>query len=54
MIRHEGNATHDEQHGTGVLGDFETFIFHHITAFITLQSYKKIPTYPNFPGTILY
>ena len=23
LIRHEGDATHNEQHGTGVLGDFK-------------------------------
>ena len=28
LIRHERNAAHDEQHCTGVLRDFETFLFH--------------------------
>lgn len=28
LIRHEGDAAHDEQHRTGVLRDFKTFVFH--------------------------
>ena len=28
LIRHQRNAAHDEQHRTGILRDFETFVFH--------------------------
>ena len=28
LIRHHRNAAHDEQHRTGILRDFETFVFH--------------------------
>ena len=33
LIRHERNAAHDEQHRTGVLRDFETFVFHGVSCF---------------------
>ena len=28
LVRHEGNAAHDEQHCTGVTRDFEMCVFH--------------------------
>ena len=28
LIRHQRNTAHNEQHRTGVLRDFETFVFH--------------------------
>ena len=34
LIRHEGDATDDEQHRTGILRDFKARVFHTIRCFL--------------------
>lgn len=43
LIGYERDAAYDEQHGTGVLGDFEAIVFHSVfLGAFTLKINKKL------------
>ena len=43
LVGNEGDAAHDEQHGAGILRDFEAFVFHSVfLGAFTLKINKKL------------
>ena len=46
LVGDEGYTAHDEQHGTGVLRDFEAFLFHGPHSSFTFTSRRSLPRLP--------
>ena len=46
LVGHERDTAHDEQHRTGVLRDFEAFLFHGPHSSFTFTSRRSLPRLP--------
>ena len=43
LISHQRDTAHDEQHRTGILRDFEAFVFHGVVSLTSARNRQPLP-----------